>query len=464
MSSGQRPDPPSRDVPAGQSDGCYQLDEPATGLIGCLSLPLLVATVIVALVACAGVPIPSTKPTDTPPAAASPTASPLSTPASPAAPSSPTPTPLSTPGPSPSGLIEQPPSEPIWDAPRTMPWNGWADGLASNGASTAIAVYEKHFDDGFSSRLLVRRSADAGSSWGFERVFARHGDMGDVAALDQSVDLVWRDGGGDLRYAVSGDEGRSFASSTLLTEEGNASVWFPRVARGPGGLVAVAWAEQWPPPLFPERISIRVSSDGGQTFGPTYSLPTAEPEGMVVGVGEGVVYVSYQDSATRVRIRRSLDAGVTWSAAGGSGEAGWWPSSMTADGASAYIAFGVDRDGRYTTVVQRTTDRGTSWSLPRSLAPDSWSVGAVRLDLSDSVLRAVFVRAMEACGDEGGPMYYTQSVDGERWSEPQRVSSKGDCTVLPTDIAVGGGKILVLYQAAHSWAGRFHVELRSATP
>lgn len=313
-----------------------------------------------------------------------------------------------------------------WSARIGLGWSYDSDLVAlANGTAIATIVDCLDIGDGFCEDVVaLRRSTDGGLTWGprikvAPRVEYALADMAAAAGRGKHVDVVWRSGNG-LLYRRSHDSGQTFGRAHSVTQQG--TVQEPDIARGPSGLVAISWGE-WP--KFTDQISVRVSDDGGQTFGPKHSWPTSQIDHSSVAVGDGVVYVAYTNAAGTAVVRRSLDAGATWSVGmrlppvG----AGYLPV-VTAEGSNALVAW----DGaRY----RRTTDRGETWS-PAAFLTET-PIFDMSVSLQDGVARAVFTTL------DG--TYYRQSMDGITWTSPQRVSA------LTGQASVGraGGRVVVLY-------------------
>ena len=277
--------------------------------------------------------------------------------------------------------------------------------LATFANGTAIAALEDCVGGAYCTGIVaLRRSTDGGATWGPRIRVAPieefdEADMPALAGRGKLVDLVWR--GQGLLYRRSRDQGQTFGRARYISQVD--SVQYPDVARGADGLVAISWGE-WPE--FTDQVSVRVSADGGRTFGAKHSWPSNDTYYTSVAVGDGVVYLAYINAAGQGVLRRSLDAGETWSAAVMVGYA----PAVTAEGSDAYVA----GSGMY----RRTTNRGASWSLSAPLAPPGSNLYDSFISLQDGVARAVY----------GGPtgMYYRQSADGLNWSTPQKVSLQSD--------------------------------------
>lgn len=305
--------------------------------------------------------------------------------------------------------------------PLSMQGNVRETDLVTLGASTAVAVYVETDDSTGTDSLFARRSITSGTTWLAPTLITSHGVFPAVAGVGSDVDVVWRAGNGRLRYARSQDGGVSFGPSVPLSQSGR-FVWDPAVARGPGGLVVVAWEDSGN-----GDINVRVSHDGGTTFDPRRLLSSAgEESGTEVAIGDGVIYVAYSVGFENLRVRRSLNDGATWSSAAVvTNQAFFGDMSMTAVGSRAYIAYTEDSSfpNFFRVRYRRTIDSGANWSSQMDLSPASWTSSEPDIHLKGGVLRAVFTRCtpeIDICVDER--TFYSQSSNGTGWTTPERVS------------------------------------------
>jgi hypothetical protein len=294
-------------------------------------------------------------------------------------------------------------------------------GLATLDNGTALVMYERCVGGGMcEAQTAVKRSTDGGETWGSRFVLPGGADMGSVGGYGTSFDLVFRDNSGQLGYTRSTNSGLSFREPSGLSK--NYSTEYPRVARGPGGLVAVSWGE-WP--QFVDRISARVSTDGGRTFGPRTSWPTDEVHYNQVAVGEGVVYVAHRNANGVPVIRRSMDGGQTWTKILRVDVAEDGFPTLAADGNRAVIAYtDSDNHDRPSATVRRTTDNGSHWSQPSLMAPNLGASFNDVLTLQGGVLRALVET-------EFG-LYYTECADAVTWTEPELVVKFAFGWIAPT--------------------------------
>jgi hypothetical protein len=320
-----------------------------------------------------------------------------------------------------------------WSAPipLTFAGEGFGKGVLGLNSTTAVAVYVEW--NGSWYDVKVKRSTNSGDSWSAPKTLSTNGYPADIAGLDPFVDVVWIQNG-RVKYARSINGGVTYGPSMRISQGG-----FPLhavVARGPGGLVIVAWDNG-----NTNAIKVRVSTDGGVTFGPPTVYATSQQDmGVSVAAGDGVVYLAYKLTTAKLRVRRSTDGGVTWSGASTVTNDGYGvvdQFDLTAQDDHAYIAYTIHNPThpawgavRY----RRTLNSGASWSGEMNLAPQSQKTEFPEVTLQDGVLRAVYSRRGATYGS-----WYRQSSNGTSWSTPEFVSAGNDPYVAYA------GQIIVLY-------------------
>jgi len=307
----------------------------------------------------------------------------------------------------------------------TSSGSGAVGGIAHlDGSSAVISYLDRTSDTTFT--VDVRRTTTNGTTWNSPQTLATDGDDSDVAAMAPFVDVIWTQHG-RVRYARSSNSGVSFGTSVALSPKGGEAINID-VARGSGGLggngvVIVAWQNG-----KTEAVNVRVSNDGGSTFGSASSFASNfPPEGTSVAAGDGVVYLAYHTTEKTIKVRRSTDAGQTWSAPvtiTSNADEVFDDFSITAIADHAYIAYSDLNPAQPswgTIRYRRTTNSGASWAAERQLSPASWKAGRPQAELNDGVLRVVYEKNVAT----GTSVEYQKSSDGLHWSSPQLVDSDG---------------------------------------
>jgi hypothetical protein len=205
------------------------------------------------------------------------------------------------------------------------------------------------------------------------------------------------------------------------------------IACGPDGLVVAAWQNG-----NSNAIRARVSTDGGNNFGPTAAFGSrTQSMGTSVAAGDGIAYLAYKTRYDRLRVRTSTDGGMTWSTPDVISQDAYGvydQFDIVASGERAYIAYAQDHpDNAWGTVrYRRTLDGGATWSNERQLAPPAWRTDTPDIALQGGVLRAVFSRY------PGLGVYYRQSNNGLTWAPTELVDSGSHegHVVKATDIIV----------------------------
>ena len=89
------------------------------------------------------------------------------------------------------------------------------------------------------ARVVVRRTDNAGATWKKPTLVTDHGWGPSTSGRGTNVDVTWL-WNGRVHYAHSTDTGATFGDYVALSPL-NGHAFDPRVARGPGGVVAIAW-------------------------------------------------------------------------------------------------------------------------------------------------------------------------------------------------------------------------------
>lgn len=293
------------------------------------------------------------------------------------------------------------------------------------------------------ARQLIRRSLDGGRTWRPAVEIARWPNFASISGKGIRVDLV-KEQSGRVYYQRSTNYGKTFSAPVAISPAGDV-VAASGVVAGPDGLVGIWWHVRRGPTF------VRFSSDGGQTFDSARRI--GMPSGghiADVALGDGIAYVAYQLSDFRLRLTRSSDLGMTWSAATNVSDEGLG-ASLTAEGDRAYVAFtawGDQDDGaRFMTAKLRgTSDRGSSWSAAANLARHGLDADLPLVVLDDGILHATYYRCTptwDTCDDSR--TLYRRSAAGSHLTEPVRISFPGATDAFPHGLGVGERRVFVLY-------------------
>jgi len=335
-----------------------------------------------------------------------------------------------------------------WSARKTLSSSGEAKsaGVVGLTSSDAVAAYLDF--NGASFDVDVTRSTTSGASWGTPKTLSTNAIDASIAGLSPYVDVVWATKAGTFRYARSVNGGKSFSAAVTLSYSGG-SPTYPHVARGPGGLVAVAWQEK-----NLDTVFARVSTDGGVTFGNSRTFASSGGSGTTIAVGNGIVYLGYETSNGWTNVVNTTDGGVTWSSSQlmtsstfGAGEYG-----VVASGNDAYFVF-ADYNPSYPQWglirYRHTTNAGLTWGNTRQISASSWKTGYPTIEMSGGVERIAYFRKTST----GYSTYYQQSSDGLNWSNAELVDTGSEDPFGVAD----AGKIIVQFRTGSGPVGNVYV-------
>jgi len=327
-----------------------------------------------------------------------------------------------------------------WSPAKQLTTSGtaFAEAVATVGSSTVLAIYVEHSpempDIPFGYAVRIRRSVDSGATWQPPIQLSSDGLEADIAARGSNVDAVWAQNK-RIRYAHSDDGGQTFGPSVALSPSGLPFSRNPSVARGPNGLVAVTWEN-----LNTQVAKIRISTDGGSTFGPMMNVAdVAYDMGVKVAVGNDVIHVAYAQEFDELRVVSSTDDGASWSAPEPISDelyGVYEQFDIVANGTRAYLAFTTANDFGVTAVKYRgTADNGASWPTAGVIAGTAANASEPSLALTGGVLRAVYSRRSPS------RVFYRESPDGVSWSAAEKAAQPG------YEASVGfASNIVILYR------------------
>lgn len=325
-----------------------------------------------------------------------------------------------------------------WNLPVTLdsevfPFDS-GGGLVTVGNSTAVAAYSNP------GGTHVRRSTDSGTTWDDSIQLSASGSGVAITGRGSSVDVVWSEGR-SLYYARSSDWGATFGASVAIHSLAPCIECVHQslsLARGPGGLVAVAWT------VHSEGTEIEfyvmVSHDGGHSFREPKLLAFGVGGDIRVAIGGCVVYVAYPDETYPrldfpIVVRRSLDAGASWTGPQLIAKTDLSATfSIAAAGDKAYVAWTARVHSTWIR-YRRTTNRGATWSSGMDLTSRSGNAREPVISLRSGVVRLAYAKSL----DSG--VRYRASADGATWTRAQTVSNSG------TPLGVGfAGNAIVIYR------------------
>lgn len=303
---------------------------------------------------------------------------------------------------------------------------GAVPGIAVDMSNNVHAVWTTPFFLGGS--VFYQRSLDQGETFSLPREIASSSanippTPFAIVAAENDVALAWqeiRPGATGIRFARSSDAGATFFPAIQLSTGFNGNV-LPAIAMN-AQLVAVAWADL---PGSGSRPMIRVSTDGGASFGPTQVLSSSAAFVVQLAIGEdGAVNAVWQEQPGgifEVFYSRSIDEGASYTAPMNiSLTPGVHSGSpdITASGSNVSAVW-IDSPGAIR--LSLSSDDGLSWSTPQTVQSGSFPRIASRGD------------ALYLVWSSGGNINFAKSLDGSTFTTPEIISATGDFADLAID-------------------------------
>jgi hypothetical protein len=193
--------------------------------------------------------------------------------------------------------------------------------------------------------------------------------------------VVWYDtrgGFSQIYYKRSTDGGATWGPDTPLSASA-VGAEHPAIAVS-GAYVFVVWHDfrNAQPDIY-----LRISADGGSTWGPETRLTAPGGDGAHPSIAASGAYVravwgSTRDGQAEVYSRGSTDYGATWDAEVRLSETPYesWVSTVELSGQRAYVGWVDYRDANEEEYLRRSDDAGATWGAVTRLttdAADSWA-------------------------------------------------------------------------------------------
>jgi hypothetical protein len=344
-------------------------------------------------------------------------------------------------------LITHPASAVTWvgEAQLTTTSN-YQPRILRTGSTSAIAIWQS------GQNVYGRRTGNGGVSWAptqtlvtgiwFTVSAASSGANVDLAYVKQITNA---DGSTSRRlyHKRSTNGGASWGSAHRMTSLGS-NIGDQAIARHSNGQVSIAWIG-----LTTGNIYMRTSIDGGVSFGAARYVGHSNNSevgrtvfyrgDLQLAIGTGVTYLAYTSAHDTLAVRRTLNRGVSWTAAKVLNTSAGSDYTLAASGSRAVIGYTSTSSGTMRARFRRTTDKGTTWSASKPLVGATTGTFSTQPQFS---YRSGLLAVIFKYGTPGAsPIWIKESTDfGTTWSSRTRVSVAhfADSDPEPAGIAVLG--------------------------
>ena len=207
----------------------------------------------------------------------------------------------------------------------------------------------------------------------------------------------------------------------------------------------ITWTER-----ISHQVYVRVSTNGGVSFARAQLLATTTGEGQpTLASSASVIYAAYFSATLTVQLQRSTDGGSTWST----------PVTIARDAVNSRLGLAANGStvllgwmakGRSHeefadewTAVRRSTDKGVHWVRSSPSRPKRPAQLRARRRYRAGTLRAVFDKCSSS-GCSRSNVIYRSTTTGGAWSTPSLASYRirKYASVGDVDVAT---KVLILY-------------------
>ncbi|UCG42803.1 MAG: exo-alpha-sialidase [candidate division WOR-3 bacterium] len=262
-----------------------------------------------------------------------------------------------------------------------------------------------------------------------------------LAAGGETLHVVWsdtRDGNEEIYYKRSNNAGRDWQADVRLSNATGSS-WYPAVA-ATGNDVHVIWKDDR---TGTRLIYHRCSTDGGQSWSETQCLSdtlilTGNPALAATERAVHLVCHRFDNEVNRICYRRSEDRGSTWSSPLelSPDSISSWIASIAVSGADVHVVWSSDQDGDQEVYYRRSTDHGESWGEGVRITSDTAPSVNVAVASTGTDVHIVW---QYVCTPGQSHLRHAVSTDrGTTWQASAQLTTVPTQWMRPTIAASGG--------------------------
>lgn len=265
------------------------------------------------------------------------------------------------------------------------------------------------------------------------------------------INIVWDDdtvGNYEILFSQSSDDGLSW-SQFINVSSNSYSSYSPKIAADSSGNLNIVWHDNTSPNW---DIHFSRSTDIGASWSSEQDITGTVGQSRNSGVAlnsSGDIFVVWDESTSvkdEIYFRYSTDNGASWSPivnlSNNSGESSY--PAIAVDGAgNINVAWHDDTSGTNKIHYSRSTDNGTSWSLPKILPSNSQSSMFPAIAVDDSGNICAVWRDIFSSNTE---IFFCHSGDsGANWSGAKNLSSSSGYSEYPKLVMDNAGNTNVVW-------------------
>jgi len=264
-------------------------------------------------------------------------------------------------------------------------------------SSGAIHVFWRDLRDG-NGEIYYKRSTSGGVMWSADIRLTNNSansEFPSAVSDGNNVMVMWadfRDGNKEIYLKRSTDAGASWGSEVRITN--NSAISDYPSASISGANVHLVWREfrDGPPQIY-----YKSSSDAGATWGTdtrvVNSASNAEyPNVSAAGSIINVTWTDDRNADSEIYYKRSTDAGLSWGSdlrlTSGAGNSEF--SSIIASGVYVHIVWQDARDGNLEIYYKQSTTAGATWEADVRLTDNTFSSSNPSIHLSGQALHLIW--------------------------------------------------------------------------